>query len=183
MQLINKNKENSLNEIEEVAFRVLDYDEDRNKIIERKSEILLGFLGIIIPIIIGVYYYLFLQNSLSINKSNCIELLIYYILIFFSVVIILSFIISAIFSVITILTKNFKSISLTKIWEDEGKGKDLSEISEVKTKLINHLYAIHEVNMAVIDKKAKILNNSFYCLIVGLCSIPIIFILVLILKL
>lgn len=171
-----KNKEQSLEEIKNIALKVLDNDENRNKTLDRKAEILLGFLGIIIPLVIGLFYYFYPKNSFKIDLSNCFNLIINIKFFILSFLILLSFSISAILCILTMVTWTFKNIDLPRIWEREDKGKNVSSILQIKMDLIEHFYDIHKINKNVLDKKANLISSAFFSLIPGIFFILIIFV-------
>jgi len=169
-----KDEDKSLDEIKYIALRVLDYDENRNNILERKAELLLGFIGIIIPVVVGIFYYLSSENQFKEIYSNCFRVTVIFFI--FSILTLLSFITSAIFCILTIKPREFKNIDLPNIWETLGRGNNIFSIKKLKINLIEHFYKIHKNNKGVVDVKANILSKAFYSLLAGLFFIAGIFI-------
>jgi len=163
-----KDEDRSLDEIKYIALRVLDYDEDRNNILERKAELLLGFIGIIIPVVVGIFYYLSSGNQFKESYSNCFIVTVIFFI--FSILTLLSFITSAIFCILTIKPREFKNIDLLDM------GKNIFSIKKLKIDLIKHFYDIHKNNKGVVDVKANILSKAFYSILAGLFFIVGIFI-------
>lgn len=165
MDFFKKNTDvNSLDEIKIIALKVLQDDDDRNKILERKAEILLGFLGIIIPLVIGLFYYFLPEVEVFLN--------LFIFLIFLSL---LCFIASTILCILTISTRTFRNINLPRIWREEFYGYFMSSLIDIKRNLINHFNDIHKENKKVLDNKANILSGAFYTFIGGLFFIIIFF--------
>ena len=163
-----KSEIHSLDEIKNIALKVLDNDENRNKVLERKAEILLGFLGVIIPLVIGLFYYFIPKVSVNLNSFS--------LFIFLSL---LFFIISTTLCICTIITRTFKNINLSKIWEDENYGYNISSLINIKRKLIHHFYKIHKLNKKVLDSKANIISVAFFSFISGLVFIIVVFLILL----
>lgn len=150
-------------ELKNIGLIVLSSDDERNKHIERKAEILLGFLGLIIPAVSGLFYYVYIGDQIH---EHCITLFKYS----FVVGIALLFL-SAFFSILTLITRIFQHIDLKKIWEEEGKGEKISPLIQIKKDLTQHFYEIHIQNKKTIDNKALLLTVSFYLILASILLI------------
>ncbi len=169
-------QENALDEIKQIALKVLESDENRNKLLERKAEVLLGFLGIIIPIFIGLFQYFYSKNNFILDLFFLFKIILTIKTLFFVFLTLICFVASAIFCILTITTRTFKNIDLVKIWETEERGNNITPLIQIKKDLIDHFYLIHKFNKNVLDKKANVLSFAFFSLIPGLILIIIVFI-------
>lgn len=157
--------EKILEELKGIGLKVFELDNERNKVIEKKAEILLSVLLIIIPSLVGLFYYLYIDRNF---KSLVVLIKIFFVFSIFS------FFVSAVFSIIAISLRTFKSIDFKKIWDNEKNNLKEINTSEVKYKFLDHLCKIHNKNKIVIDGKAKNLLISF--IFTGLFFIVIFFI-------
>lgn len=154
-----KTKVETLSEIKKIGISILEKDDDTIRHIERKAEIILGFLGIVFSI------FIYLSNQIILIydfKINCF-VIIFKILV---TLIFLSLFISAIFAFLTLITRTFYRIDFNKIWEIENK--ETSDIDKVNIRLIEHICKINNKNKSPIEHKAIYINNSFIFLTIGL---------------
>jgi len=150
LNIDNRDKERSLEDMKNIGLKVLYFDDERNKNIERKSEVLLGFLGLIIPIIIALYFNIIDKiPSLSSSNFNIIFLVVIFIMI-----------ISVFFSLMVLITRSFRQIDLNNIWKVELE-KKISKTNVIKINLIEHFLVIHNHNKRIIDNKSFFLKISF----------------------
>lgn len=149
-----------LEEIKNIGIKVLDMEEDRNKHIERKSEIILGFLGIIIPLMIFVTT----NVLLGVEPKYYCTLIIFKTL---AILISISLLISAILALIVLNTRKFYCMDINRIKKKELNDKK-SSLEKVKTRLFKHICDIYNNNKIIINSKAKILKYSLISLIIGL---------------
>lgn len=160
----NKNvNEKSLEELKNIGLKVLELDEDRNKHTERKAEILLGFLGLIIPAIIILFF----------NTQKLISPVYNFTFNISFIIIVFLLITTVVFSLSVLITRIFKQIDLKKIYEVEFKSKKISRVSKIKEKLVEHFYKIHNHNKKLIDNKAKLLKVSFILTFISLFLIAV----------